>query len=282
MVRSARPQFVSVAVLICLAGCSVSPSPRRVSLPDPAIRPASDIHSIADYGSAAATALAVIERDLGIKPFPVVFEFSPDAPAFEAALLESGYDKALARNTSRTMQAVGGFRRVLLNEASLARQPWPARVATLAHELGHSLQYEWGGGRRGASDQWLREGFAEWLAMRVVDRLRGLTFDALRRQYTSALLRAVPSRSRAAHLDEMVTFPQWVEIGRKRGLAVYAQAFLSVDFLIARHGLPAVVDYFQRFARSNDRSANFQGAFGEDLDAFEAAAAEHLWARSRR
>ncbi len=274
--------FLVLWPLIWTASCASSATPRLLAFPDSDIHPVATVYGIADYGSAAASVLAVMERDFGFKPFPVVFQFCPDAAAFEATLLEAGYDKALARDTSRTMQAVGGYRRVIVNEASLARQRWPSRVATVAHEVGHSLQYEWGGGQRGASDQWLREGFAEWLSMQVLDRLRGLSVDAARQAYSRALRHTVPSAARAARLDDMVTFRQWVELGKRRDNAAYAQAFLSVDFLIARHGLSAVVGYFQRFARSPDRAANFRAAFGEDLASFEAAAAQYLWPGSRR
>jgi hypothetical protein len=51
-----------------------------------------------------------------------------------------------------------------------------------------------------------------------------------------------------------------------------------VDFLLERHGVPAMLDYFRRFAASDDRAANFRAAFGEDLETFEAA----LSARLRR
>jgi hypothetical protein len=33
--------------------------------------------------------------------------------------------------------------------------------------------------------------------------------------------------------------------------------------------MPAVIDYFKRFASSDDRVANFRAAFGEDLESFE-------------
>lgn len=221
--------------------------------------------------------MAVIHNDLGLDSFPLVFQFYPDANAFEATLLESGYDRALARATARTMQAVGGHRRIVLNESALAGQPWPARVTALAHEVGHSIQYEWGGGQRGTSDQWLREGFAEWLALQVLDRLGGPRLDAARQRYSDVLRRNTPSPADAPALEDMVTFRQWVTLGQRPNSSQYAQAFLSVDFLIERHGMPAVVSYFRSFARSSDRPANFRGAFGESLASFEAAATTRLW-----
>ncbi len=267
---------------LALMSCVTSAAPRVLVFPDAAIRPVATVDAIAEYGAAVASVLAVAERDLGFEPFPIVFQFCPDTASFESSLLEAGYDRALARDTSRTMQAVGGYRRIVLNEGALVRQPWPSRVATLAHEVGHSIQYEWGGGERGTSDQWLREGFAEWMSMQVLDRLRGLSMSVARRRYVAVLRRLTPSPSRAPLLEDMVTFRQWVALGKRPDSAQYARAFLSVDFLIERHGLAAVVDYFQRFARSQDRAANFRAAFGEDLASFAVAADERLWPRGRR
>ncbi|HSL19980.1 MAG TPA: hypothetical protein VK886_00495 [Vicinamibacterales bacterium] len=266
--------ILPVCLLLTTAAC-LGTGTRVVSLPDPSVRPVANIRTISDYPVAAASIVEVLERDFGFRRFPVAFYFCPDRQAFEEMLLDSGYDAAFARQTARTMDAVGGYRRVLLNESALERQDWPGRVASLAHEVGHSLQYEWGGGQRRTSDQWLREGFAEWLAMRVMDRLGGVTYGQVRRQYADALRRT--RRARSPRLDEMVTFREWVELASRQDIAPYAQAFLSVDFLIERHGLPAVVDYFERFARDQDRESNFRAAFGENLAAFESAVTDALW-----
>jgi Protein of unknown function (DUF1570) len=261
-----------IAAIALAAACATARQPRIVSLPNPSVHPVSHIAHVFDNAVAAETIASIFQRDFGFDRFPVVFFFCDDRRALEAALLESGYEPTLARNTAQTMDAIGGHRRVLVNALALTRQPWPGRVASLAHEMAHSLQYEWGGGRRGTSDQWLREGFAEWLSMQVMDRLRALPFQESRRQYRNAI--QALKRSDLPRLSQMVTFPEWVEINRRGNRAAYAQAFVAVDFLIERHGLPKVVDYFRRFAESEDRAANFTAAFGEDLQAFEEALRE--------
>jgi hypothetical protein len=243
------------------------------------VRPASHLGAIHSYERALVTIAGVFERDLGFPPFPVTLEFHPDREAFEAALLESGYDPALAKNTANTMAAVGGHRQVLVNESVLVPLSWPSRVAMLAHELTHTLQYEWGGGVRGASDQWLREGFAEAISARVIERLGALPRDAMRRQKLDEL-RAM-SRDRVPRLDEMATFPDWVEVNRRTGVAPYAYAFLAADHLIERHGTTAVVRYFELFASPGDRRQNFRTAFGEDLASFEEALLAQLAAHLR-
>jgi hypothetical protein len=260
--------------LVALSGCAGSPATRLLHTPNPGVRPAAHIDSIHDYDIAVATIAAVMERDFNFRPFPVVFHFAADRRGFRAALVEAGYSDAMASSTAERMDAVGGYRRVLLNEAAIARQPWPIRVASLAHEVAHSLQYELGGGQRGESDQWLREGFAEWMSMQILDRLRGIRYSEARRRYALQVRR---SRATMPPLSAMATFPQWVEVNGNQEIAPYALAFLSVDFLVERHGLPAVIDYFSRFARTQDRHGNFRAAFGEDLETFEVAVHEHLW-----
>jgi hypothetical protein len=271
--------FVLVTGLVIMLGlaaaCAALHEPWAVSLPQAGVTPRSRLDAIDDHRTAVATIGSIFERDLGFPPFPVTFLFYPHREAFERALLASGYDAALARSTARTMTAVGGHGRVLLNDAALDSMSWTGRVALLAHELGHSLQYELGGGRRGTSDQWLREGFAEWLSIRVLERLGAISMKAYHRDRQAELRAAGPAK--AVRLADMVTFPEWVALGERSGAIAYAQAFLAVDFLLERHGVPAVLQYFERFATSSDRAGNFRAAFGEDLDSFEASLMTRLW-----
>ena len=260
---------VPLVLLLAFSSCASPTGPRLLRTPDDSVRPVAHVDAIRTYDVAVASISSVLERDFKLPPFPVVFYFFPDRRAFQDGLLEAGYSESLARDTAERMSAVGGYRRVLLNEPAIDRQNWPSRVASLAHELAHSVQYELGGGHRGVSDQWLREGFAEWLSLRVMDRLRGISYSEARRRYAMQFWRT--DRALAPALAEMVTFPQWVEVNGRRGVVPYAQAFLAVDFLVERHGVAAVFGYFRRFARSQDRVANFRASFGEDLEAFEAA-----------
>ena len=247
-------------------------------MPDPGVGLASRLDQIDDYRTAAATIVSIVERELGLSSFPITFRFYPNTEAFENALLEAGYDATLARNTANTMIAVGGHRGVLLNDARLVALSWDQRVALLAHEFGHSVQYELGGGRRGTSDQWLREGFAEWLSIRVLEQLeRTVSLTAIRRGRQSELRAA--GRSNLPRLSDLVTFPQWVNAGKRHGATMYPMSFLAVDFLLERHGIPAVLGYFKRFALSEDRAGNFRAAFGEEIESFEAALIGSVWRR---
>jgi hypothetical protein len=269
-----RTRALACLVLAVSAGCALADEPRLVTTPPAGARAVTHIDAIDDYRTAVAAIAAVFERDLGFARFPVTFRFYPTFTAFEGALVEIGYDPAFAKTTARTMTAVGGHRSVLLNESAVARMDWPQRTLLLAHELTHSLQYELGGGRRGTSDQWLREGFAEWVSFRVLDRLDATPMETFRRRKQTDLRRI--GRAQVPSLGEMVTFRQWVELGLDRGPAAYALGFLAVELLIEQHGVEAVLDYFSRFATSQDRLANFRAAFGQDLETFERALVERL------
>ena len=280
--RSGGSGAWAVLCLIIIAGsapaCATGPvGPRTIATETLKARPTYDLDWITSYETALATVTDVMHRDLRLPRLAVAVRFYPDTPAFEGALLGVGYEPQFARDTAAIMTAIGGYRGVLINERKLAARPWPQRLATLAHELTHSLQYEVGGGHRGTSDQWLREGFGEWVAVRVLEKLGVTTLDEATVRGTLAL-QALRSPDRVPPLGAMVTFPQWVALGQGPHKAiVYDQAFVAVDFLIRRRGVDAVLAYFSRFSTSQDRAGNFQAAFGEDLDTFERAFHAHVW-----
>ena len=215
-----------------------------------------------------------MERQLRLPRLDVTLQFYPTREAFQGALLSSGYDPAFAEQTASRMDAIGGYRRVLLNDEVLSRVAGPAKAALFAHELTHSLQYELGGGSRGASPQWLREGLADWVASRVLAAIDVEPLDAFRSRRVATLRAGVGPGPRLA---QMGTFQEWVAlVAEADAQATVAKAFLAVDFLVERRSLETVLDYFRRFAVSQDAAANFSLAFGEPLGEFEEALDEHL------
>ena len=261
------PNLWLVPFLLALSACATSDAPRLVVLPAPGVRPAVRVDDASDYRTAAATISHLFERRFGFAAFPVTLAFYPSASAFEKALLDVGYDADLARSTAGVMTAVGGHRGVLLNGAKFSAMPAPERMAMLAHEMGHCVQYELGGGKRGASDQWLREGFADWLAIRVLEDLDAASLAEIRRDRRRVVRAA--GRSRMPRFADLATFPSWVRAGQRHGDTLYAVAFLAADALLERHGMAAVLAYFKRFATSDDRAGNFRAAFGRDVEEFE-------------
>jgi hypothetical protein len=249
------------------AACATARTPLQIRLPQTAVRPVAHVAAVMSDEVALATMASVAEGHLGLPVLPVTFHFYPRVEAFAAVLVQNGHDPSFAREAAGRLRAIAGHGHVLLNESRLSPD-WADRLFTYTHEFTHCLQYALARGRRSTSDQWLREGFADAVAVRVLDRLGAMSLDAYRRQRRELLRRT--DRSRAPHLDRLTTFVEWLGVTARADLAPDAQAFLAVEALIERHGFLRLLDYFAAFGESEDRIANFRAAFGRDVGAFEA------------
>ncbi len=219
------------------------------------------------------TISAVLVGELGL-PLPSDFTVYvyPTRAAYAQGLSQLGQmPPDRARVVAGYSVGLSQDRRLFLNADALRDAPRSARVAIVAHELTHLAQYELAGGRRGRSEQWLREGMADWVACRVLERLGESTFPHERDQ----ALRDVALDLHA--LDE--TPLDLVEPGRPRSWEArhlqagdrltYRLALLLTDDLIRRRGFDRLLAYFRAFAESNDRFGHFERAFSTSLVEFE-------------
>jgi len=264
------PRLVALVVAASLtAGCaSAGGWPRVISVEGARAQPTVRGEWIGSYDEALVSIAAVMTDQLGLPPLDASILFYPDRDAFRTALEATGYTPDFARETAATLTAVSGHRRVIVNDRAMEDVGWLFRIALLAHELTHTLQYTFANGVRGTSDQWLREGFAEWVEVEVLVRL-GFTSRPQAQRVLLGRLREARIE-RLPELSQMVTFPDWVSLAQQVGQeALYGHAMLAAGFLLDRHGLQAAIDYFEMFATSDDREDNFRRAFGQDLRAFE-------------
>lgn len=272
--RRALPWVIVAAASAACA--SLDAWPLVMTIGDTRARPVARGEWIEDYRTALASVAALMKDELGLPAVQGALVFYRDRAAFRAALEQAGYSVEAARMTAETLTAVGGHRRVLINDEGLRDAPWLVRIALIAHELTHTVQYEWSGGVRGTSDQWLREGFAEWVEVQALTRL-GFTTPASARNTVLRRIRDAGGARAFPPLRQMVTFPDWVALAQRFDQeAFYGHAWMATQLLIDRHGVAKVISYFERFAQSDDRLANFREAFGEDLSQFETAAAASL------
>jgi hypothetical protein len=154
------------------------------------------------------------------------------------------------------------------------------------------LEYELAGGPRGTSAQWLREGFSEWVEARVLETL-GHAEEGTAWSQALARVRSpdqvltlgrpggwaerVPP-VRPPSLAALGSFPEWVRHLRgAHGGALYEYAFLAVTSLVEKHGVPAVLRYFELSATAEDPAANFLEAFGESEAQFEERLRRVVW-----
>jgi hypothetical protein len=271
-IRRTRPMISRPAIGMLLAallaiGCAGASATIEIVTAAAPPDAAEESERAVEYRSDLAAIAKAFEETLRLPRPDVALVLFPSRRSFEQGLLEIGYTPALARSAS-AFNAIGGARAILLNAGVVDRFERSRRVRLLAHELVHSVQYQFGGGTRGASEQWLREGFADWVACRIAAHLGLGSFDSCREDRLRDLVGArfgLPP----APLDSLVTFPQWVEAQRRHEAPLYAQAFVAAELLVDTHGVPTVVGYFERFRDTTDHERAFADAFGLDRGEFE-------------
>jgi hypothetical protein len=277
------PQRLRIAIAVSLAGlallvagCAADPRVLRVRLDPGALEGPVRVGPLSEYPAAVRAISAVMARDLGLPlPSAVTLFVYPSREAYAYGLTDvGGIPAARAREISSYSAGLGQHRRLFINEAALGDRAPRVWLGVLAHELTHVVQYQLAGGRRGQSEQWLREGMADWVASQVLQRLGVATFRHEREEALRAVAGELP-RLRDDPLD-------LVALGQPRGWETrhlrsgdrltYRLAFLLTDDLIQRRGVDRLVDYFGAFAHSDDRFGHFQQAFGLALGEFEASA----------
>ena len=262
----------SVVGVAFLAGCGTIRTIPIVYTPEVS-RQAVGQH---DYDAAVKAITAVMIEDLSLPPLDSVLTVYPHVGSYEMGLRMELDDRPNAGERSVAFAIAScGRRKVLADGQRLAKLSWSNRVRALAHEVVHLAEFALADWSCKTPHYWLMEGFAEWGALTIVDRLGLENFTAA----VESLRRTARGEHGAElpRLDTLDTEAGWTaaeqSVDRK---VVYAESFLALDFLIARKGLAAVADYFARFRDSAGRSDNFAAAFGEDADTFAAEFAAHL------
>ena len=232
------------------------------------------------YEAAVRSIAAVMARDLAL-PLPpeVTLYVYPSRTAYAAGLADAaGMPASRAREIAGYSVGLGQRGRLFIHDGALRDTPRSVWLGILAHELTHVAQYELSGGRRGQSEQWLREGMADWVACQVLERLGAGTFRDERAQAMQAVAMDLPRlRSDAVDLVDLGRPQGWESRHLRSGERLtYRLAFLLTDELIRRHGFDRVMAYFRAFADSDERSRHFETAFGVTLAQFEADALARL------
>jgi len=284
---------------IFLPGCASAPRIVQIPTVVEPVRPT--IYRTSDYPQTLAAIVFVMTRDLKLPAADGTVTFYPNSMVLESALIAE-YEKDFeqlerqlgpkekerfqatktenialaARQRATTAVAVGMYKRVLVNELILVRYSWSERIRVLAHELTHTVEKNLVDGQLMSADLWLVEGFAEWVAYKVLDALDVESFAQGRKQAIDVTVKARQYQTFPS-LTQLVTGTEWLTWARTLGReATYGQALLAVDFLIEQKSLSAVVEYFRLFGKLNNRERNFVTAFGEPVSAFEEEFSQHL------
>jgi len=260
VVRHARALGALVVALL-LAGCATA-SHRLVYVPIERGEPKSVAGDPEDESLLRAVASVLVTRFALPLRAPIRAYFYGSKTAFEAGLVkEALLNATVARDQAAYAVGVGTAHGIFLRGDQLRAAPLALRAGVFAHELAHISQYELAGGGRGVSEQWLREGFADWVKYRTVDVLGIRRYGDSRNAMANAVGEAM-AKGEFPDLDHLSANRDWMAHRRGAGsMATYGQAFLAVDQLVERVGHPTVVDYFRRAGASKDRDASFQASF---------------------
>jgi len=279
--------FTALILSTTVAACATAPVTLNVTA---ASASAPLPYGNKDYPQALAAIMAVMVNEWQLPGVDVAVTLYPSQVSYE-----SGVVSELERNRQRIRQqfnltlnpareedalaaskrlavnsaAVGMYRRVLINEPRVNRLLWTEWVRVLGHELAHTAQIELANDRPVAWDQWLVEGFAEWVGYKIADRLGAETFAKSREQALNRIAR-VKAYQTLPSLTQLVDGPSWTAWVQSLGdSATYGQAFIAVDFLVEQKGIAAVLEYFRLYRKLSNRARNFATAFGESLEPFD-------------
>ncbi len=267
--RLAAPALLVWVLAGCARATLVLPIERGAGVPTRPVRSS----AVGGYEGAVRTIAAVITGELGL-PLPDRFTVLvyPTRTEYERGLIRDGrLPPERAARLAAYSVGLAHRHRLFINDEALRGARRGVWLGVVAHELTHLAQYELAGGGRGRSEQWLREGMADWVAARVLERLGEATFGGRRQRLIGVLARASPGLEHALDLADLGRPLRWEARHLASGEpSLYPLAFLAVDDLVRRRSFSSLIVYFQAFAASDERFGHFRRAFGLSMEAFEA------------
>lgn len=249
--------FLPILWLLWTApGFTIPEPPQLVTISSPSPFKPKTPAEIKTLEEAMAVIITVTSKELGLPVVePLYLHLYKDTDAFAAYAGRSG--RRLPPDVVQFAIAVAEENRFHINMEKVRGRPWSALMRTLAHEYTHNIEYALSVQR---GSQWLREGFADWVAAKVLHSLGWQDYALSLHRAKSEVSRLKMSLPTLSDLEESAKWAVWANDPRG-AILTYRLAFLAVDRLIDKKGLQGVIDYF--------RSLNFQGSFGLSWSDFE-------------
>lgn len=240
-----------------ILGCTIAEPPQLISISNPpAFRPRSP-QQVKTLEQAMAAIVTVCSQDLGLPTVePLYVHLYKDAAAY------AGYTWSFARLPEQIVRLTAALpeeNRLHINLERTRGLPWGQWVQLLAHEYAHNVEYVLTGPLRRGS-QWIREGFADWVAFRVLNSLGWEVFSTGLERAKKELSRLKDSPPKLSDLENSQDWIRTVDQPKGR-VMTYSLAFLAVDKLIQKKGIQGMLNYF--------KSEDFEGSFGFSWTDFE-------------
>jgi hypothetical protein len=213
---------------------------------------------------------AIIEAAASVIRDKLGLPFSPTYKAY-VCFGEAAFTEGLLRHFG--VRGVGSDWRVLPAAAGiatpvgvffrgdyLARSQPPRRVQLVAHELAHLCQQDLARNRDNRLPAWMAEGHADWVAFQVLDLLGLQTYDVSRAGIVRAVTTSVTPVEHFPDLDTLADHAAWNQSVRS-GPATYGQAFLAIEYLIARSSRAALVTFMSSAVEADNPQDRWGEAF---------------------
>ncbi len=193
--------------------------------------------------------MTICREDLGL---PVVDPYDvhlyKDANSYAANIDKFAGDPIIGRVTWAQPQDD----RLHINTEIVKGDNWGSVLRRLAHEYAHNVEIKLMGGMRPWS-QWALEGFAEWVAAKVMDSLGWEPYASFLARTEKTIAR--DGEAPVLRLRQLEDSLAWLgQSLRSKGKArTYGLAFLAMHKLIEKKGAAAIAGYF----RTSDFPSNF-------------------------
>lgn len=205
---------------------------------------------------AMAAVITITSKELGLPVVdPLTLHLHKDTNAYAAAAGRSG---RLAFEVVQFSAAVAQDLRIHVNMERARGRPWSSLMRLLAHEYTHNVEYLFSSLFRGSS--WIREGFADWVAWKVVDSLGWQDYATSVHRAKLEVARQAKSLPTLAEIEDSKGWVVWTN-QPDGSIFTYRLAFLAVDKLMAKGGVAGMERYYSM--------QSFPNGFGVALRDFE-------------
>jgi hypothetical protein len=198
-------------------------------------------------------------------PFPAAIKayvYVNQATMVDGLMAVAGESRDEAWDKGRFAAGVAARSGLFLRGDYLARMHYTARAGLIAHELAHVSQMQLREGGRGRAAQWILEGHADWVKMRVLDLMRYRPYAESRDHVVRTVVTSSTPLALFPPLQDLDGNPAWVAATNKLGApATYCQAFLAIDWLVERYGSAKVTEFLGRFSRNENPREHWSDVF---------------------
>lgn len=248
-------RLLLVLPLFTLISCTKAENLRTVQILNPPDFAPSSPEEVKSLEQAIAAVITVSKE---ISAFPVVTSLDLHLHKDKRAFVAYFNRRQVPSDLVKLAGAIAEGKGIHIDMEQARNMSWGELVPILAHEYSHIVEYVIKGHDR-SRPKWLTEGFAQWVAAQVMHALGWQDYATTLHRERQQVLNIKDSLPHLSRLDG----EDWFNLaGHTKGAAAtYSVAFLAVDKLVEKRGVPGIVKYF--------KSEDFQDSFGLLLGDFE-------------